>query len=86
MSELLNRRLSQHKNGPIERDPVAVYKMYSEKRLDVMNKPDALYYLGINYTKNYSSNKLWIKSSKCNRSEHIEQFDENHGGKKRPFK
>ena len=44
-------------NGPPERDPVAVYKIYSEKR------PDAPYYLGINYTKSPSSNKLWFKSS-----------------------
>ena len=50
-------------NGPPERDPVAVYKIYSEKRPDAMNKPDALYYLGINYTKRPSSNKLWFKSS-----------------------
>ena len=28
-------------NGPPERDPVAVYKIYSEKRPDAMNKPDA---------------------------------------------
>ena len=28
-----------------------------------MNKPDAPYYLGINYTKRPSSNKLWFKSS-----------------------
>ncbi|KAL9981538.1 hypothetical protein ACROYT_G010249 [Oculina patagonica] len=28
-------------NGPPKRDPVAVYKIYSEKRPDAMNKPDA---------------------------------------------
>ena len=50
-------------NGPPERDPVAVYKIYSEKRPDAMNKPGAPYYLGINYTKRPSSNKLWFKSS-----------------------
>ena len=50
-------------NGPPERDPVAVYKIYSEKRPDAMNKPDAPYYLRINYTKSPSSNKLWFKSS-----------------------
>ena len=27
-------------NGPPERDPVAVYKIYSEKQPDAMNKPD----------------------------------------------
>ena len=50
-------------NGPPQRDPVAFYKIYSEKRPDTMNKPDAPYYLGINYTKSPSSNKLWFKSS-----------------------
>ena len=50
-------------NGPPGRDPVAVYKIYSKKRPDAMNKPDAPYYLGINYTKSPSSNKLWFKSS-----------------------
>ena len=68
-------------NGPPERDPVAVYKIYSEKRPDAMNKPDAPYYLDLNSTKSHSSNKLWFKSS-ANGSEQIEQFDENHGGKK----
>ena len=28
-------------NGPPERDPVAAYKIYSEKRPDAMNKPGA---------------------------------------------
>ena len=50
-------------NGPPERDPVAVDKIYPEKRLDAMNKPDTPYYLGINYTKSPSSNKLRFKSS-----------------------
>ena len=50
-------------NGPPERDPVAVYKIYSKNRPDAMNKPDASYCLGINYTKSPSSNKLWFKSS-----------------------
>jgi len=49
--------------GPPERDPVAVYKIYSHKRPDAMNKPDAQYYLGTKYTKSPSSNKLWFKSS-----------------------
>ena len=43
--------------------PVAVYKIYYKKRPDAMNKPDAPYYLGINYTKSPSSNTLWFKSS-----------------------
>ena len=30
-------------NGPAERDPVAVYKIYFEKRPDTVNKPDAPY-------------------------------------------
>ena len=47
-------------NGPPERDPVAVYKIYSEKRPDEMNKLDAPYYLGINYTKRPSSNKVYF--------------------------
>ena len=50
-----------------------------------MNKADAPYYLEMNSTKSPSSNKLWFKSS-ANGSEQIEQFDENHGGKRRPFK
>ena len=36
-------------NGPPERDPVAVYEIYSEKRSDAMNKPDGPYYLVINF-------------------------------------
>ena len=75
-------------NGPPERDPVAVYKIYSEKRPDAMNKPGAPYYLEVNSTKSPSSKnktkKLWFKSS-ANGSEQIEQFDESHGGKRRPF-
>ena len=50
-------------NGPSERDSVAVYKIYSQKRPDAINKPDATYYLGINCTKRPSSNNLWFKSS-----------------------
>ena len=38
-------------NGPPERDAIAVYKIYSEKRPDAMNKPDAPYYLEINSIK-----------------------------------
>ena len=63
MSELSNRSAFAVPNGPPERDPVTVYKIYSEKRPEAMNKPDAPYYLGINYTKSPSSKKMWFKSS-----------------------
>ena len=56
-------------NGPPGGDSVAVYKIYSEKRPGAMNKPDAPYYLGINYTKRPSSNKLWFKSSAMDQNE-----------------
>ena len=59
----VKRKVFAAPNGPPERDPVAVYKIYSEKRPDATNKPDAPYYLGINYSKSPSSNKLWFKSS-----------------------
>ena len=54
-------------NGPPERDPVAVYKIYSEKRHDAMNKPGAPYFLEINSTKSLSSkNKTkQNKTKKC---------------------
>ena len=50
-------------NSPPERYPVAIYKIYSKKRPESMNKPDAPYYLGINYTKSPLSKKMWLKSS-----------------------
>lgn len=50
-------------NGPSDRDPVVVYKTYSEKRPDAMNKPEAPFYLGINHTKNPSSGKSWYKTN-----------------------
>ena len=58
-------------NGPSERDPVAVYKIYSEKRPDAMNKPDAPYHLGINYTKrpcqiNCGLNQVQMGQNKLN--------------------
>ena len=50
-------------SGLPERDPVAVYKIYSVRLPDAMNKPDAPYYQGKNYTKSPSSNKMWFKSN-----------------------
>ena len=56
-------------NGPSGRDAVAVYKIYSEKRPDAMNKPDAPYYLGINSQKvlrqiNCGLNQVqWVKTN-----------------------
>ena len=35
---------------PRERDIVVVLKIYSEKRPESMNKPDASFYLGVNHT------------------------------------
>ena len=53
-------------NGLPERNPVFVYKLYTQKRPDIMLKPDAPFYLGINHTRSSvpsSSNKSWFKSS-----------------------
>ena len=51
-------------HGSPERNPVFVYKVYSEKRPSTMQDSDAPFYLGINHTKSpSSSNKLWFKSS-----------------------
>ena len=36
-------RTGAEPHGPAERDPVAGYKIYSEKRPDAMNEPDAPY-------------------------------------------
>ena len=47
---------------PRERDPVVVYKSYSEKRPESMNKPDAPFYLGVNHTTK-NSDKSWFKAS-----------------------
>ena len=47
---------------PRERDPVVVYKIYSEKRPESMNKPDAPFYLGVNHTTK-NSDKSWFKAS-----------------------
>ena len=47
---------------PRERDPVVVFKIYSEKRPESMNKPDAPFYLGVNHTTK-NSDKSWFKAS-----------------------
>ena len=46
-----------------ERNPVAVYKAYSEMRPANMNTPEAPFYLGINHTKIKNTNKNWFKSA-----------------------
>ena len=47
---------------PHERDPVVVFKIYSEKRPESMNKPDASFYLGVNHTTK-NSDKSWFKAN-----------------------
>ena len=48
-----------------EKDPVAVYKFFSEKRPREMNYDDALFYLSVNNFKATDSaeTKAWFKSS-----------------------
>ena len=46
---------------PRKRDPVVVFKIYSEKRLQSVNKPDAPFYLGVNHTTK-NSDKSWFKA------------------------
>ena len=48
-------------DGPPEKDPVFVYKFYSEKRPSSMQTVEAPYYLGINHSKD--SSKCWFKAS-----------------------
>ena len=48
-------------DGPPEKDPVFVYKFYSEKRPSSMQTVEAPYYLGINHSKD--SSKCWLKAS-----------------------
>ena len=48
-------------DGPPEKDPVFVYKFYSEKRPSSMQTVEAPYYLGINHSKD--SSKCWFKGS-----------------------
>ena len=48
-------------DSPPEKDPVFVYKFYSEKRPSSMQTVEAPYYLGINHSKD--SSKCWFKGS-----------------------
>ncbi len=48
-------------NGPPERDPIEVYKVYSRKRPEAPNISKAPFYLGLNYTKKSGSQKCWYK-------------------------
>ena len=47
---------------PREGDPVVVFKIYSEKRPESMNKPGAPFYLRVNHTTK-SSDKSWFEAS-----------------------
>ena len=49
----------------IEKDPVAVYKLFAQKRLEKMKDPDAPFYIGVNNVsmKFKSSDKCWFKCS-----------------------
>ena len=62
-------------NGSPDRDPVFVYKVYSEKRPSPMKDSNSPFYLGINYTKN-PTEKPWFKA---NGSQQVKQFNENYG-------
>ena len=46
-----------------ERDPVAVYKLYREKRPENMLSDDAPFYLAVNHTRKKDSTKKWFKSA-----------------------
>ena len=46
-----------------ERDPVAVYKFYAEKRPSEMNDNNAPFYLAVNSCKQQDSSKPWFKKS-----------------------
>ena len=46
-----------------ENDPVAVYKVFAEKRPEKMNDPDAPFYTVVNNVKPKSTDKCWFK---CN--------------------
>ena len=46
-----------------ERDPVAVYKIYRDKRPKSMMADVAPFYLGLNYTRKDSSKKIWFKAA-----------------------
>ena len=47
---------------PRERDPVVIFKIFSEKRPESMNKPDAPFYLGVNHTTK-NLNKSWFTAN-----------------------
>ena len=47
---------------PRKLDPVVLFEIYSEKRPESMNKPDAPFYLGVNSTTK-NSDKSWFKAS-----------------------
>ena len=46
-----------------ERDPVAVYKIYREKRPENMLSDDVPFYLAVNHTRKKDSTKKWFKSA-----------------------
>ena len=46
-----------------ERDPVAVYKIYREKRPENMLSDDAPFYLAVNHTRKKESTRKWFKSA-----------------------
>ena len=48
-------------NLPRERDPVVLFKIYSEKRPESMNKQNAPFYLGVHTTDD--QNQSWFKAS-----------------------
>ena len=48
-------------DGPLDKDPVFDHKFYSEKIPSAMQTVEALYYLGINPSKD--SSKCWFKAS-----------------------
>ena len=52
MSEQLNLTAFSFANSSPDRDPVFVYKVYSEERPSSMKDSDSPFFLAINYTKN----------------------------------
>ena len=52
-----------------ERDPIAVYKLFAEKRPAEMNSDDSPFYLAVNNLKKLESlsNKAWLKKAPCSR-------------------
>ena len=46
-----------------ERDPVAMYKIYREKRPKNMMTNDTPFYLEINYMRKDSSKEIWFKAA-----------------------